>query len=61
MRGRALGLLSTAIGMLPFGMVVLGGVAQAVGPSSGLIGSVVCGMTVMVLWTRWRPESHRIA
>jgi MFS family permease len=60
MRGRALGLLSMAIGMLPFGMIVLGAVAQAVGPSAGVAGSVLTGLLLMAWWTRRRPESQRL-
>jgi MFS family permease len=61
MRGRALGLLSMAIGALPFAMLLLGGVAQAVGPSAGVISSVVAGLAMMSIWSRIRPESQRLA
>jgi MFS family permease len=61
MRGRALGLLSMAIGALPFAMLLLGGVAQAVGPSAGVISSVVAGLAMMAIWSRIRPESQRLA
>jgi MFS family permease len=61
MRGRALGLLSMAIGALPFAMLLLGGVAQAIGPSAGVIASVVLGLTMMAIWTRRRPEAQRLA
>ncbi len=57
-RGRALGLLSMCIGVLPFAMLTLGGVAQAIGPSAGVISGVVIGLVMMTLWTRQRPESH---
>jgi MFS family permease len=60
MRGRALGLLSMAIGALPFAMLLLGGVAQAIGPSAGVISSVVAGLALMAVWTRLRPESQRL-
>jgi MFS family permease len=60
MRGRALGLLSMAIGALPFAMLMLGGVAQAIGPSAGLICSAFAGLVTMVLWTRRWPEAQRI-
>jgi MFS family permease len=60
MRGRALGLLSMAIGALPFAMLFLGGLAQAVGPSAGLISSVVAGLAMMAIWARLRPEAQRL-
>ena len=60
MRGRAMGLLSMSIGALPFAMLLLGGVAQAIGPSAGVIGSVVIGLVAMAAWGYARPESQRI-
>jgi MFS family permease len=60
MRGRAMGLLSMSIGVLPFSMLLLGGVAQAVGPSTAVIGSVLTGLIVIVAWAYWRPEAQRV-
>ena len=59
-RGRALGLLSMCIGVLPFAMLALGGVAQAVGPSAGVSSGVVIGLVMMTIWARHRPESQRL-
>jgi hypothetical protein len=50
-----------AIGALPFAMLLLGGVAQAIGPSAGVIGSVLAGLTLMAVWARSHPESQRLA
>ncbi|MGE0059296.1 MAG: MFS transporter [Dehalococcoidia bacterium] len=61
MRGRAMGLLSMAIGALPFSMLILGGFAQVAGPSMAVMGSVVLGVIVMAIWTRVWPEAHRVA
>ena len=60
MRGRTLGLLSMAIGALPFSMVLLGGAAQFIGPPAALMGSVVLGIAALTAWTIWRPESARL-
>jgi hypothetical protein len=60
MRGRALGMLSTAIGALPFSMVLLGGAAQLVGPPAALAGSALLGLVSMTFWTVRRPESARL-
>jgi predicted MFS family arabinose efflux permease len=46
-RGAALGLLSTAIGALPIGMVLVGVVSQLVGPRTTLLASAVAGMTAL--------------
>jgi MFS family permease len=59
-RGRALGLLSMCIGALPFAMLGLGGVAEALGPSTGVIAGVVLGLACMAIWAIRRPESHRL-
>ena len=60
MRGKALGLLSVCIGILPFGMLSLGGVAEAVGPSAGVITGVVFGLALMGIWVLRSPESQRL-
>ncbi len=55
-RGRALGLLSTAIGMLPPGMIALGELAEAVGAPAAIAGFAVAGTVLLALWLwRW-PE-----
>lgn len=60
MRGRALGLLSMCIGVLPFAMLTLGGTAEAVGPSAAVISGVILGLLLMVVWAVRRPESQRV-
>ena len=60
MRGRAMGLLSMAIGVLPFAMLLLGGVAQTVGPSTGVAASALIGLGVIGAWTYARPEARRL-
>jgi predicted MFS family arabinose efflux permease len=59
-RGRALGLLSTAIGMLPLGMLALGEVAQRTGARTAVVTSTLVGLACMALWQlRW-PEARRL-
>jgi MFS family permease len=59
-RGRALGLLSTAIGVLPIGTIVLGLVAEGIGQGPAIAGSAVAGMLALILWlSRW-PEALRL-
>ena len=55
-RGRALGLLSMAIGALPIGMYLLGEVAEIAGARNALIISALTGMAVLFVWVRRRPE-----
>ena len=59
MRGRALGLLSTAIGSLPIGMYALGELAEAVGAPTAVIAFNVTGLVVLLAWTFWHPEARR--
>lgn len=59
-RGRAMGLLSMAIGSLPIGMLVLGSIAEAIGPSPAVMGSAVLGAIVLVVSVRRRPEAWRM-
>ncbi|MFN0026414.1 MAG: MFS transporter [Acidimicrobiales bacterium] len=60
MRGRAMGLLSMAIGTLPFGMLLLGGIAERVGPHSAVIVVAAGGMVSLGLWLVRRPEVLQI-
>ena len=59
MRGRAMGLLSMSIGVLPVSMLLLGLGAQAVGPATGVVISVVAGLCALTAWTLKRPEAMR--
>ena len=61
MRGRAMGLLSMGIGVLPFSMLALGGIAEVVGPTAALAGSVTIGLGIIGAWSVWRPEAQRLA
>ena len=56
MRGRALGLMSMAIGALPLGMYALGELAEQVGVSAAIVTSALVGLVVLALWRQRRPE-----
>jgi len=60
MRGRAMGALSMAIGALPIGMLMLGGVAEAIGPSAAVAISSIAGLMALLAWNVLRPESLRM-
>jgi predicted MFS family arabinose efflux permease len=60
LRGRALGLLSTAIGVLPIGMIALGEVAEALGARPAIIVSVGTGALCLAGWLLHRPEVLRM-
>ncbi len=58
--GRALGLMTTVIGVVPFGNILLGWVAESIGIGPAIAGSAAVGFLLIVLWTlRW-PESIRL-
>jgi hypothetical protein len=57
MRGRAMGLLSMGIGVLPISMLLLGLLAQAAGPVAGVAISVTVGLCVLATWCVKRPEA----
>ena len=59
MRGRAMGLLSMAIGMLPVGMAVLGEVSELIGAPTALILSNTIGLVAILVYIRRRPEAFR--
>lgn len=56
MRGRAMGLLSMAIGALPVGTYVLGEVAQQLGARTAVVLMASLGLAGMTLWLLIRPE-----
>lgn len=60
LRGRALGLLSMAIGALPVGMYVLGEVAQHLGVRTALVVHMSVGLACLVLWVGTHPSVRRI-
>jgi predicted MFS family arabinose efflux permease len=55
-RGRALGLLSTAIGMLPLGMIALGELAEAIGAPAAVLSFTLAGAGLLFSWLWLRPE-----
>ena len=59
MRGRAMGLLSMAIGALPVGTYVLGEVAQQLGARAAVVLMASLGLAGMTLWLLIRPEVIR--
>ncbi|MFN0148627.1 MAG: MFS transporter [Dehalococcoidia bacterium] len=56
MRGRAMGVLSMAIGSLPFGMIGLGLVAQLTAPATAVMVSVAVGFLVIAAWLARYPK-----
>ena len=61
MRGRAMGLLSMAIGMLPLGMTALGELAEVVGAPSALVVFNLTGLAMLGFFLWRRPEVLRLA
>ncbi|WP_420436723.1 MFS transporter [Candidatus Poriferisodalis sp.] len=59
MRGRAMGLLSMAIGALPVGTYVLGEIAQQLGARAAVVLMASLGLAGMTLWLLIRPEVVR--
>ncbi len=56
LRGRALGLLSMAIGALPIGMYSLGELAERIGVPTALVVNVSVGATLLLVWIARCPE-----
>jgi len=55
-RGAALGVLSTCIGALPVGMILIGAGAEALGPRTALTASALLGLTGLVTVVAKRSE-----
>jgi predicted MFS family arabinose efflux permease len=56
LRGRALGVLSMAIGALPFGMFSLGLIARRTNPQLAVTLSVSTGFALLIAWQATRPH-----
>ena len=56
-----MGVLSMAIGSLPFGMIGLGLVAQALDPAEAVMLSVAAGLIVMLAWVVRYRDVARLA
>lgn len=56
MRGRAMGLLSMAIGALPVGTFVLGEIAEAAGASRAVVSMASMGLVLLCLWVLTHKE-----
>lgn len=60
MRGRAMGLLSMAIGALPFGMLMLGVLAEWRGSHTAVVLSAGAGIVCLAFWVLRHPEVTKI-
>lgn len=56
MKGRAMGLLSMAIGVLPLGMTALGELSEAIGAPSALVIFNISGLICVLTFLRVRPD-----
>jgi MFS family permease len=59
-RGRAMGILSMAIGVLPLAMLGLGGLAEAMGPGRALTVMTSLGIVLILLWTSRAREMRQL-
>ncbi len=60
MRGRAMGILSMSIGVLPFSTLLLGALASVVGPAAGVMINASIGLLALMAFSLRRPEAHRL-
>ena len=60
MRGRAMGFLSMAIGVLPLGMICLGEVSELLGARAALVISSVVGLVCVLAFLSRRPHALHI-
>ena len=60
MRGRAMGILSLAIGAEPFGGIMLGVLAERLGPSQAVGLMTVSGLAMTAVWTYFAKEMRRL-
>ena len=56
MRGRAMGLLSMAIGALPIGTFLLGEIAEIYGAPAAVVVMASTGLVLLIVWVSTHPE-----
>jgi hypothetical protein len=56
-----MGLLSMAIGSLPFGMYALGELAERIGVTAAVVAFNVAGLVLLTAWIVLRPETRHAA
>jgi MFS family permease len=61
MKGRAMGLLSMAIGVLPLGMTALGELSEVLGAPTALIIFNITGLICILAFLRTRPQAFHIS
>jgi MFS family permease len=60
LRGRAMGLLSMAIGAMPFGMFGLGLLGEQIGAANAVVVSASTGIVALIAWLMRYPESLHV-
>ena len=60
MRGRALGIISMGIGVLPVSLPLVGLAAQLAGPPAALMGTAALGLILIGLWSARTPNLRAI-
>jgi hypothetical protein len=60
MRGRALGIISMGIGVLPIALPLVGLAAQFVGAQTALLGTAGLGLLLLAVWTARSAELRAI-
>ncbi|MBI2760896.1 MAG: MFS transporter [Chloroflexi bacterium] len=61
MRGRAVGIISMGIGVLPVSLTLAGLAAQAFGPVAALTGTALLGMLLLGIWSARAPDLRSVA
>ena len=61
MRGRALGIISMGIGVLPIALPLVGLAAQFAGAQTALLGTAGLGLLLLAVWTARSPELRAVS
>jgi predicted MFS family arabinose efflux permease len=61
MRGRAVGIISMGIGVLPVSLTLAGLAAQAFGPVAALTGTALLGMLLLGVWSARAPDLRAVS
>ena len=60
MRGRVMGIMSMFIGVMPLGTLVLGGLAEWLGPGTAVTVIAASGVVLTAVWSYFCKEMRKV-
>jgi MFS family permease len=59
-RGRVMGIMSMFIGVMPLGTLILGGLAEWIGPGNAVFATAAAGVILTGVWSHFSKEMRKV-